>query len=77
MAKGKPNELEPMDLGDPAPGADLDPSLALADALEDAEIMRSQEVSKHRALAAVGRFRSEVGDLSVNHDRHLEDAFEA
>jgi hypothetical protein len=30
---------------------------------------------KRRALAAVGRFRSGVSDLSTDHDRYLEEAF--
>jgi hypothetical protein len=30
---------------------------------------------KRRALAAIGRFRSGVSDLSVNHDHYLEEAF--
>jgi hypothetical protein len=27
---------------------------------------------RRRAIAAAGRFRSDVGDLSVNHDKYLE-----
>ena len=36
---------------------------------------RSRQDRKRRALAAVGRFRSDVTDLSVNHDRYLSEAF--
>jgi predicted transcriptional regulator len=35
-----------------------------------------REERKQRALAAVGRFDSGLGDLSVNHDRYLVEAFE-
>ncbi len=61
---------------------------ALAEGLSMAELIRrsvdaflrsaaplSHEKKKRRALAAVGRFRSGVGDLSVNHDRYLAEAF--
>lgn len=30
---------------------------------------------RRRAIAAAGRFKSDVGDLSVKHDEHLEDAY--
>jgi len=33
------------------------------------------EEKRRRAVAAAGRFRSGVSDLSVNHDRYLEDSF--
>ncbi len=36
---------------------------------------RSRKEKKRRALAAVGRFRSGVSDLSANHDRYLGEAF--
>lgn len=36
---------------------------------------RNRREQKRRALAAIGRFRSGVSDLSVNHDRHLSEAF--
>ncbi len=36
---------------------------------------RSREDKKCRALDAVGRFRSEVADLSIHHDRYLSEAF--
>ena len=35
----------------------------------------SREERKRRALAAVGRFNSGLGDLAVEHDRYLADAF--
>ncbi|MDY7095073.1 MAG: ribbon-helix-helix protein, CopG family [Acidobacteriota bacterium] len=31
---------------------------------------------RHRALAAIGRFRSDVDDLAREHDRYLSEAFE-
>jgi len=34
-----------------------------------------REDLKRRALAAIGRFRSDVTDLGVEHDRYLEEAF--
>jgi hypothetical protein len=34
-----------------------------------------REALKQRSLAALGRFRSGVPDLAVEHDRHLDDAF--
>jgi Ribbon-helix-helix protein, copG family len=36
---------------------------------------RGSPERKRRALAAIGRFRSDVSDLSVNHDRYLNEAF--
>lgn len=35
----------------------------------------SREELKRRALTAVGRFRSGLGDLASEHDRYLDDAF--
>jgi predicted transcriptional regulator len=32
---------------------------------------------KRRAIAAAGRFKSDVNDLSTNHDQYLAEAFEA
>lgn len=34
-----------------------------------------REERKRRARAAVGRFRSGLGDLAAEHDRYLDDAF--
>lgn len=34
-----------------------------------------REELKQRALAAIGRFRSNKGDISANHDRYLAEAF--
>jgi len=61
---------------------------AVAEGLSMAELIRrsvdaflrsraplSRGEKKRRALAAVGRFRSAEGDLSVNHDRYLAEAF--
>lgn len=31
---------------------------------------------RQRAIAAAGRFRSDVSDLGTNHDRYLAEAFE-
>ena len=45
------------------------------DAFLRASAHRSREERKRRALAAIGRFRSGVSDLSVNHDRYLSEAF--
>lgn len=36
----------------------------------------SHEERKRRALAAVGRFRSGLGDLAREHDHYLGEAFE-
>lgn len=36
---------------------------------------RSRREQKRRALAAIGRFRSGVSDLSTNHDHYLGEAF--
>jgi hypothetical protein len=30
---------------------------------------------RRRAIAAAGRFRSDVGDLSANHDKYFEDVY--
>ena len=32
---------------------------------------------RRRALAAAGRFRSGISDISINHDKYLEDAYSA
>jgi Arc/MetJ-type ribon-helix-helix transcriptional regulator len=37
----------------------------------------TREERKRRALAAVGQFRSGLGDLSENHDKYLAEAYEA
>lgn len=42
----RPYRLEPVSLGSPRAGVDLDRALALADALEDAEIARDLEARK-------------------------------
>lgn len=34
-----------------------------------------REERRKRALAAAGRFRSGLGDLSTEHDKYLEEAF--
>jgi hypothetical protein len=36
-----------------------------------------QEERRRRALAAAGRFRSGKSDISINHDKYLEDAYSA
>jgi hypothetical protein len=33
------------------------------------------EERRRRAIAAAGRFRSDISDLSVKHDEHLEDIY--
>ncbi|MDH4219230.1 MAG: ribbon-helix-helix domain-containing protein [Candidatus Aminicenantes bacterium] len=33
------------------------------------------EERRRRAIAAAGRFRSGISDLSTNHDKHLEDSY--
>jgi hypothetical protein len=33
------------------------------------------EERRQRAIAAAGRFRSGISDLSTNHDKHLEDSY--
>ena len=45
------------------------------DAFLQSSSHRGSHERKRRALAAVGRFRSGVSDLSVNHDRYLSEAF--
>ena len=45
------------------------------DAFLRSSARRSRQERKRRALAAVGRFRSGVSDLSVNHDRYLGEDF--
>lgn len=62
--------------------------LALAEGKSMAEIVRDgvddllrargavdRQALKARSLAALGRFRSTVGDLGTKHDVHLADAF--
>ena len=44
------------------------------------ELIQNQPVTdreeiKRRAIAAIGRYRSDVTDLAVNHDHYLEEAF--
>lgn len=34
-----------------------------------------REEQKRRALAAVGRYQSGLGDVAADHDRYLEEAF--
>ncbi|UCE40572.1 MAG: ribbon-helix-helix protein, CopG family [Candidatus Aminicenantes bacterium] len=36
-----------------------------------------QDERRRRALAAAGRFRSGISDISINHDKYLEDAYSA
>jgi hypothetical protein len=45
------------------------------DALLRSKAPMGREEKKRRALAAVGRFRSGISDLSVDHDRYLAEAF--
>lgn len=45
------------------------------DAFLRSSAQRSRQERKRRALAAIGRFRSGVSDLSVNHDLYLGEAF--
>jgi Arc/MetJ-type ribon-helix-helix transcriptional regulator len=35
------------------------------------------EERQRRAISAAGRFRSGISDLSLNHDKHLEDSYAA
>jgi hypothetical protein len=35
-----------------------------------------REERKRRAVAAAGKFHSGLGDLSVDHDRHLSEAYQ-
>ena len=44
---------------------------------EPVGIMTDPEERRRRGIAAAGRFRSGVTDLATNHDRYLEDAYEA
>ncbi|MBM3284318.1 MAG: CopG family transcriptional regulator [Candidatus Aminicenantes bacterium] len=37
--------------------------------------LANQQERRRRAIAAAGRFCSGVADLSLNHDRYLEDAY--
>jgi prevent-host-death family protein len=52
-------------------------SIALLSPIEAGESAKDQEALRQRALQLSGRFRSEIRDLSVEHDRYLEDAFGA
>jgi predicted DNA-binding protein len=36
-----------------------------------------QDERRRRALAAAGRFRSGISDISIRHDKYLEDAYSA
>jgi hypothetical protein len=38
---------------------------------------QSSELRRQRAIRSVGGFRSGLGDVSVEHDDHLGEAFEA
>ncbi len=38
-------------------------------------LVREAGERKRRALAAAGRFRSGIANLSADHDRHLDEAF--
>ena len=70
------------------PQANALKSLAAAEGRSMAELIRrsvdafllsaigsGRKDGKRRALAAIGRFRSDVSDLSVEHDRYLDEAF--
>lgn len=46
QAAPKPFKLETVSLGGPLPGVNLDKALALADAMEDEEIIRKMELRK-------------------------------
>lgn len=48
---------------------------AVDDWLRSTETIDRDE-RKRRAIAAAGRFRSDVSDLSMAHDRYLAEAFE-
>jgi Arc/MetJ-type ribon-helix-helix transcriptional regulator len=48
---------------------------AVDDWLRSADTVDREE-RKRRAIAAAGRFRSELTDLSTAHDRYLVEAFE-
>ena len=48
---------------------------AVDDWLRSTETVDREE-RKRRAIAAAGRFHSEVSDLSTAHDRYLAEAFE-
>ena len=39
------------------------------------DLVRQDEERRRRALSLSGRFRSGLGDLSAQHDRHLADVF--
>lgn len=52
-------------------------SIALLSPIEAGELAKDQEGLRERALQLSGRFRSGLPDLSVEHDRYLEDAFGA
>ncbi|MCP4661744.1 MAG: ribbon-helix-helix protein, CopG family [bacterium] len=44
------------------------------DSLLQSKAYRRREDQKRRAIAAIGRFRSGVSDLSSEHDRYLSEA---
>ncbi len=44
------------------------------DSLLQSKAYRRREDQKRRAIAAIGRFRSGVSDLSTEHDRYLSEA---
>jgi prevent-host-death family protein len=52
-------------------------TIALLSPVEAGESRKDQEDLRQRALQLSGRFRSGLTDLSVEHDRYLEDAFSA
>lgn len=52
-------------------------SIALLSPIEAGELAKHQEDLRQRALQLSGRFRSGLMDLSVEHNRYLEDAFGA
>ena len=47
------------------------------DALLESPETTEREERKRRALSIIGMFRSDVSDLSTNHDEYLAEAYEA
>jgi Arc/MetJ-type ribon-helix-helix transcriptional regulator len=47
------------------------------DTLLDSPEISDREERKRRALSIIGMFRSDVPDLSTNHDQYLAEAYEA
>jgi non-ribosomal peptide synthetase component F len=47
------------------------------DTLLDSPENSDREERKRRALSIIGMFRSDVSDLSTNHDEYLADAYDA